>query len=106
MFGHIMPIFRHNLLRIGVLYYKDFKVLFTKRLVIIYDKDNKPFLTGWRETDRAKLWRISLKPDLSNFPPFPEDHGATQEGATLEAYSAYDLPSAEALVKYFHAAVG
>ena len=72
MFDHIMPSFRHNLLGIGVLCDKDCKVIFTKRSVIIYEKDNKPFLTGWRETDRAKLCRISLKPDLSNLPPCPE----------------------------------
>ena len=46
MFGHIMPSFRHNLLGIGVLCDKDCKVLFTKGSVIIYDKNNKTFLTG------------------------------------------------------------
>ena len=101
-----MPSFRHNLLGIGVLCDQDCKVLFTIRSVIIYDKDNKPFLTEWIETVRAKLWRISLNQDLSDIPPFPEDHNATPEEATIEAYSAYDLPSVEALVKYFHAAAG
>ena len=48
MFGHIMPSFRHNLLGIGILCDKDCKFLFIKRRVIIYDKDNKTFLTGWR----------------------------------------------------------
>ena len=104
MFDHIIPSFRYNLLGIGVLCEKDCKVLFTKRSVIIYDRDNKPFLTGWRETDREKLWHISLKPDLYNFPPFPEDPGATQEELTLEAYITYDLPSVKELFKYFHAA--
>ena len=79
MFGHIMPILSHNMLRIGVLCDKYCKFLFTTKSVIIYEKDNKPFVTGWREIDRAKLWRISLKPDLSNFQPCPEDPGATQE---------------------------
>ena len=88
MFGHITPSFLHNLLGIGVLCDKYFKVLFTKRSVIIYEKYNKPFLTGWIETDRAKLWRISLKPDLSNIPPCPEDPDATTYEATLETYSA------------------
>ena len=106
IFGHIMPSFHHNLLGIGVLCDKDCKVIFTKRSVIIYDKDKKPFLTGCREIDRAKLWRISLKLDLSKFPPCPKDPGATQEGATFEAYSTYDLPSVEAFVKYFHTAAG
>ena len=48
MFGHIMPNFCHNLLGIGVLCDKDCKGLFTKSSVIIYDKDNKHLLTGWR----------------------------------------------------------
>ena len=47
LFGHIMPAFRHNLLGIGILCDKDCKVLFTKEMVIIYDKNNEPFLTGW-----------------------------------------------------------
>ena len=106
MFGHIMPSFRHNLLRIGVLCDKDYKVLLTKSSVIIYDKDNKPFLTGWREKDREKLWQISLKPDLYNLPPCPEDPGSTKEEATLEAYITHDLPSVDTLIKYFHAATG
>ena len=79
MFGQIMPSFRHNLLGIGLLCDKDCKVLFTKRSVIIYDKDKKPFLTDRRETDRAKLWRIYLNPDLSNLSPFPEDPDTTLE---------------------------
>ena len=48
-FGHIMPGFRHNLLGIGNLCDKDCRVVFTKHSVVIYDKNNKPFLTVWRE---------------------------------------------------------
>ena len=62
LFGHIMPGFRHNLLGIGNLCDKDCRVVFTKHSVVMYDKNNKPFLTGWQEADGAKLWRISLKP--------------------------------------------
>ena len=36
--------------------------------------------------------------------PHPTDY--SQEEATLEAFSAYDLPSVEALVIYFHATAG
>ena len=63
LFGHIMLAFWHNLLGIGILCNKDCEVLFTKEMVIIYDKNNKPFLTGWREPNKAKLWWISLRPD-------------------------------------------
>ena len=47
LFGHIMPGFRHNLLGIGNLCDNDCRVVFTKRSVGIYDKINRPFLTGW-----------------------------------------------------------
>ena len=66
--------------------------------MIIDHKDNKHLLIGWRETDMAKLWRISLKPDLSDLLPVPEDSDDAPEEATLKAYSAYDLPSVKALV--------
>ena len=64
IFGHIMSGFTHSLFGIGNICDKDCKVLFRKKLVIIYDKKNQPFLKGRRETYRAKLWRISLRPDL------------------------------------------
>ena len=106
LFGHIMPAFRHNLLGIGILCDKDCKVLFTKQTVIIYDKNNEPFLTGWRETDRAKISRISFGPDPSDLLPCSDDPTNEPEETTLAAFSAYDLPSIEALDKYFHAAAG
>ena len=46
LFGHIMTKFKHSLVGIGNLCDKDCKVLFTKRTVVIYDKNDKPFLTG------------------------------------------------------------
>ena len=107
LFDHIMPGFRHNLLGIGNLCDKDCRVVFTKRSVVIYNKTNKPFLTGWREADRAKLWRISLKPELNSLPTLPNDpEHNPQEEALLNDFSAYDLPLVEALVIYFHAAAG
>ena len=69
-------------------------------------------MKGWRETSGARLWRISLRPDLrtdlANCPPCHEEPEADahKEEATLEAFSAYDLPSVEALVVYLHAAAG
>ena len=104
LFGHIISGFTHNLFGIGNLCNKDCKVLFTKKSVIIYDSNNQPFLKGWRETSGARLWRISLRPDLrtylANCTPCHEDPEADyqEEEATLEAFSAYELPSVEALV--------
>ena len=46
--------------------------------------------------------RIALNPDKENLPSIPK----TATRSTLREFSAYDLPSVEALVKYFHAAAG
>ena len=53
---------------------------------------------------RAKLWRISLKPDLASTSPLLDNN--PQQETTLDAFSAYDLPLVKALVIYFHAAAG
>ena len=86
--------FRHNLLEIGNLCDKDCRVVFTKRSVVIYNKTNRPFLTGWREADGAKLWRISLKTELNSLSTLTNDpEHDPQEEATLDAFIAYNLPS-------------
>ena len=105
--GHIMPSFRNIFLGIGIMCDKNSKILFTKRSIIIYDKNKKPFLTVWRETDEAKLWRISLHPHLDNVQPCPDDPKEPdniQEEDTVEVFSAYDLPYVETLVNYLHVA--
>ena len=100
--GHVMPSFKHTLLGIGKICDADCKVVFTKEAVVVYNAQQQPILSGWRETTGAKLWRIALSPEKGNLAPIP----ATATRSTLQAYSAYDLPSVEALVKYFHAAAG
>ena len=57
---------------------------------------------GWRERNGARLWRISLTPTPDELSTVPNSTDHTN----LKAYSAYDLPSVEALVRYFHAASG
>ena len=59
-----MSVFTHNLFGIGNICDKYCKVLFTKNLVIIYGRNNQPFLKGWRETYGARMWRILLRTDL------------------------------------------
>jgi hypothetical protein len=100
--GHVMPSFKHILLGIGKICDADCKVVFTKETVVVYNAQQQPILSGWRETTGPKLWRISLNPDKENLPSIPE----TATRSTLQAFSAYDIPSVEALVKYFHAAAG
>ena len=100
--GHVIPSFKHNLLGIGKICDTDFKVAFNKEAVVVYNPQQHPITFGWRETTGPKLWRIALNPEENNLPSIPEK--ATR--STLQEFSAYDLPSVEALVKYFHAAVG
>ena len=53
-----------------------------------------PVLTGWRKHSGPRFWRIALQPDKENLPKMPNTAHMTK----LEAYSAYDLPSVEALI--------
>ena len=41
-------------------------------------------------------------PNTLDMPPIPDDHKTN----TLQAFSDYDLPSVEALIRYFHTASG
>ena len=59
-------------------------------------------LTGCRENSGPRLWRIDLQPGKENLPRMPK----TAKMATLEAYSAYDLPCVVSLIHYFHSAAG
>ena len=105
--GHVMPGFQHSLLGIAPFCDKDCRVEFTKHTVVIYDPDGKPMLSGWREIDdcgNPKLWRVSLLPDEADLPPVAT--APDLQETTLDAFSAYDLPSVQALVLYFHATAG
>ena len=77
-------------------------VTFSKHAVNIYSPNGNPIITGWRETDGPRIWRMSIMPNTEDMPQLsssPDSHRTS-----LQAFSAYDLPSVEALVRYFHAA--
>ena len=97
-----MPGFRHTLIVIGPLCDSDCTVTFTREAIIVRDTQGTPVLTGWRDASGPRIWRIALQPGESNLPRLPH----TANLATLEAYSAYDLPSVATLIRYFHAAAG
>ena len=61
-----------------------------------------PIITGWRETTGPCLWSMSIMPNPSDMPSLLDDHKTT----TIQYFSAYDLPSEEGLIRYFHAAAG
>ena len=94
--------FRHTLIGVGPLCDADCTVTFTRASVIVRDAQVSPVLTGWQEQSGPRLWRIALQPGESNLPNIPHDANSN----TLKAYSAYDLPSVEALIRYFHALAG
>ena len=73
-----------------------------REAVIVRYTQGMPVLTGWREALGPRLWIIALQPGEANLPIMPH----TANLATLEAYSAYDLPSVVMLIRYFHAATG
>ena len=97
-----MPGFRHTLIGVGPLCDADYTVTFTRAAEIVRNARGIPVITGWRDHSRPRLWRIALQPGEANLPTMPR----TANSTTLEAYSAYDLPSIEALIRYFHAVAG
>ena len=100
--GHIMPGFRHTLIWVGPLCDAGCTVTFTRESVIVRDTRGTPVFTGCREDSGPRFWRIALQPGEANLPIMPH----TTNMDKLEAYSAYDLPSVPALIRYFHAAAG
>ena len=103
VFGHVMPGFQENLVGIGPIYDADYSVKFTKDAVSIYNLKGHRVLMGWQEIECPRLWRMSLLPDETSTPDITAPNS---QQSTLKAFSAYDLPSVEALIQYFHSAAG
>ena len=97
-----MPGFAQTLVGIGPICDAGFTVTFSKSMVIVRDTTSQPVLTGWREPDGPKLWHFNLLPEPNDVPTPSAD--CRQE--SLAVFSAYDMPSVQALVRYFHAAAG
>ena len=97
-----MPGFYHTLVGLGPLCDADCTVTFTRKAVIVRDKQGTAVLIGWREATGSRLWKIYLQSGELNLPSMPNDSNM----ATLAAYSAYELPRIADLEIYFHAASG
>ena len=102
--GHVMPGFKHNLAGISKWCDEDCTVKYTKTDVTIYNPQGVPIVRGWRESPPSKLWRMALVPHKDQQDQQMQDHKG--ETVPLSAFSVYDLPSVEALVRFFHAAAG
>ena len=100
--GYPVTGLRHTVIGVGPLCDADCAVTFTREAVIVRDKQGTAVLTSWCEATRPRLWRIALQQGDSNLPSIPNN----AKYATLAAYSAYDLPSVTALIRYFHAVAG
>ena len=99
-----MPGFQENLVGIGLICDADYIVTFTKDTGSIYNPKGHRFLKVWHGTEVPRLWCMSLLPDEDCIPDIATAPDAQQ--STLNAFNAYDLTSAEGLIRYFHAAAG
>ena len=102
--GHVMPGFTENLVGIGVMCDVGYIVIFSASVVTIYNQHDTLVIHGWRNQNVPQLWCMLLLPDkatlllTTSIPP--------PMHTSLQAFSAYDLPSVESLVRYFHAVAG
>ena len=94
--------FQENLVVVGPMCDANRTVTFEKHAVNIYSPTGTPIITGWRETTEPCIWFMFIIPNPPDTPLLPDDHKTT----TLKSFSAYDLPSVETLIQYFHAAAG
>ena len=104
-----MPDFVNNLLSMGVFCDADCSVTFTKTDVAIYDAQGTIILRGFRESDGARMWRVSLTNANANMAtvvvPRSPAHIVNSRSDTYHRKS-YDLPSIGALIQYHHASLG
>jgi hypothetical protein len=96
--------FHENLVGIGPICDATYTVVFDDNNITIVSPTGTLVLPGWREPTGNKLWRMSLLPYAEGAQIHMDIPGVST--ASLAAFSAYDLPSVEALVQYFHAAAG
>ena len=100
--SHVMPGFQENLVDVGLMCDNDCTVTVSKHAVIIYRPTETPIITGWRENSGPRLWRMSVLTNPEDVPPLSSSPAAHKN--PLQVFSAYDFPSVEAFVWYFHAA--
>ena len=93
--GHIIPQFHHKLMGIGPLCDHICRVLFEKKPVTVYSRDNNVLLRRLRELKGAKLWRFTIC--LKGHTTLPGDYSTG-----LTALTAHNLPSVASMVRYLH----
>ena len=98
---YVMTGFQENLVDVGPMYDADCTVKFSKHAVTIYSPTGILIITFWRGTSGRRLLRMSLLTNPEDMHPISSDPSSHK--TSLQAFSAYDLPSVEALVRYFRA---
>ena len=53
--GHVMPLFKYNLIGIGSKCDADWKFFLTKQAVVVYNPQQQPIITGWQEPTGTKI---------------------------------------------------
>ena len=71
--GHVMPGFKHKIIEIGPLCNDKSTVTFNTDTVIFCDRRVTAIITGWQETDGARLYRVALFPSEDNVPLLPPE---------------------------------
>ena len=72
-----MPYFHNTLIGLRPICDADYKVIFTKNNVIIYDQSESLILTGWREKNGARLWCIAITTTPEELPVIPDNADQT-----------------------------
>ena len=102
--GHAMPGFQDNLVGVGPMCNANCTVTFSNHVVNIYSPNGTPIITNWREPNGLRLWCMSILTNAYDMYPLSLD--PESQRTSLQDFSAYELPSGEALVRYFHADAG
>eukprot|EP00804_Cyclotella_cryptica_P003921 CCRYP_016106-RA/>CCRYP_016106-RA protein AED:0.11 eAED:0.25 QI:0/0/0/1/0.2/0.16/6/0/1395 len=127
--GHIVPGLTHNLISIGTLCDAGCTALFTANALTVTDAAGTTILSGARDTNAPRLWKLSLRPHQDAIALHvarpratlaPTQHKETHVDKLAPTHIAkpptcprvhthlrtHDLPTTRALVAFLHATAG
>eukprot|EP00804_Cyclotella_cryptica_P005045 CCRYP_017574-RA/>CCRYP_017574-RA protein AED:0.36 eAED:0.36 QI:0/0/0/1/1/1/3/0/447 len=127
--GHIVPGLTHNLISIGTLCDAGCTALFTANALTVTDAAGTTILSGARDTNAPRLWKLSLRPHQDVIALHvarpratlaPTQHKETHVDKLAPTHTAkpptcprvhthlrtHDLPTTRALVAFLHATAG
>eukprot|EP00804_Cyclotella_cryptica_P028768 CCRYP_018720-RA/>CCRYP_018720-RA protein AED:0.37 eAED:0.37 QI:0/0/0/1/0/0.25/4/0/1148 len=127
--GHIVPGLTHNLISIGTLCDAGCTALFTANALTVTDAAGTTILSGARDTNAPRLWKLNLRPHQDAIALHvarpratlaPTQHKETHVDKLAPTHTAkpptcprvhthlrtHDLPTTRALVAFLHATAG